>query len=177
MKTRTIGIAAVCLLVGSVVGFAFADKVTGGGVAVFKGKPAKEGAYAALGEAEKLSGGGSWELIGVGRVYYLSGDKAKGQEIFDRVLNGKKVAASDWQRIGDVYAEAKENAKAEELFNKVLAADAKDDTGQAEIGSWYIRIGQREKGEELFARALGRKPNDNWHYVRAAEALLKVTPK
>ena len=86
MKTKTIGAAAVCLLVGSVVGFAFADKVTGGGVAVFKGKPAKEGAYAALAEAEKLSGGGSWELIGVGRVYYLSGDKAKGQEIFDHLL-------------------------------------------------------------------------------------------
>ena len=176
MKTTTIGVAAVCLLVGAVIGFA-ADKVTGGGVAVFKGKPAKEGAYAALAEAEKLSGTGSWELIGVGRVYYLSGDKAKGQEIFDRVLNSKKVAASDWQRIGEVYAETKENAKAEELFNKVLAADAQDDTGQAEIGAWYIRTGKREKGEELFAKALGRKPNDNWHYVRAAEALLKVSPK
>jgi len=176
MNMKTIGVAAGCLLVGSVIGFA-ADKVTGGGVAVFKGKPAKEGAYAALAEAEKLSGTGSWELIGVGRVYYLSGDKAKGQEIFDRVLNGKKVAASDWQRIGEVYAEAKENDKAEALFQKVLAGDAKDDTGQAEIGAWYIRIGQRDKGEDLFAKAMGRKPNDNWHYVRAAEALLNVSPK
>ena len=176
MNMKIIGVAAGCLVVGSVIGFA-ADKVTGGGVAVFKGKPAKVGAYAALAEAEKLAGAGSWELIGVGRVYYLSGDKAKGQEIFDRVLNGKKVAASDWQRIGEVYAEAKENDKAEALFQKVLGGDAKDDSGQAEIGAWYIRIGQREKGEELFAKALGRKPNDNWHYVRAAEALLNIPPK
>jgi tetratricopeptide (TPR) repeat protein len=170
-----IGVAVACLGAGTAIGYA--AKEVGGGVSVFKGKPAKEGAYAALAEAEKLSGTGSWELIGVGRVYYLSGDKAKGQAIFDRVLNDKKVGGGDWQRIGDVYAEAGENAKAEELFQKVLAADPKDDTGQAEIGAWYIRTGQREKGEELFAKALGKKPNENWHYVRAAEALLNVRPK
>jgi tetratricopeptide (TPR) repeat protein len=170
-----VGVAVACLAAGTAIGYA--AKEVGAGVAAFKGKPAKDGAYAALAEAEKLSGDGSWELIGVGRVYYLSGDKAKGQAIFDRVLNSKKVAGSDWQRIGDVYAEAGENAKAEELFQKVLAADPKDDTGQAEIGAWYIRTGQREKGEELFTKALGKKPNDNWHYVRAAEALLNVRPK
>jgi tetratricopeptide (TPR) repeat protein len=176
MKRRAIlGVALGCLMSGAVVGYA--AKEVGGGVAVFKGKPAKEGAYAALAEAEKLAGNGSWELIGVGRVYYLSGDKAKGQAIFDRVLGDKKVGGGDWQRIGDVYAEAGENAKAEELYQKVIAADPKDDTGQAEIGAWYIRTGQREKGEELFARALGKKPNENWHYVRAAEALLNVRPK
>jgi tetratricopeptide (TPR) repeat protein len=169
------GVAIACLALGAVVGYA--AKEVGAGVSTFKGKPAKEGAYAALAEAEKLSGDGTWELIGVGRVYYLSGDKAKGQAIFDRVLNGKKVGGSDWQRIGDVYAEAGENAKAEELYQKVLAADPKDDSGQAEIGAWYIRTGQREKGEELFTKALTKKPNENWHYVRAAEALLNVRPK
>jgi tetratricopeptide (TPR) repeat protein len=176
MKTAAIvGVAVVCLALGTAIGYA--AKETGAGVAAFKGKPAKEGAYAALAEAEKLAGNGSWELIGVGRVYYLSGDKAKGQALFDRVLNDKKVGGGDWQRIGEVYAEAGENAKAEELFRKVIAADPKDDTGQAEIGAWYIRTGHREKGEELFARALGKKPNENWHYVRAAEALLNVRPK
>jgi len=59
----------------------------------------------------------------------------------------------------------------------VFGADPKDETGQAEIGAWYIRTGQRERGEELFARARGKKPNENWHYVRAAEALLNVRPK
>jgi tetratricopeptide (TPR) repeat protein len=170
-----VGVAVGCLVLGTAIGYA--AKETGAGVSVFKGKPAKEGAYAALAEAEKLSGTGSWELIGVGRVYYLSGDKAKGQALFDRVLNDKKAGGSDWQRIGEVYAEAGENAKADELFQKVIAADPKDDTGQAEIGAWYIRTGQREKGEELFTRALGKKPNENWHYVRAAEALLNVRPK
>lgn len=173
-KSVILGIATGCLVLGGAIGYAV--NIVGGGVAVFRGKPAREGAMAALAEAEKLAGKGSWELIGIGRVYYLSGDKARGQAIFDRVT-GAKPKGSDWQRLGDVYAAAGENARAEECYQKVIAGDPNDDTGQAEIGAWYIRIGQREKGEELFARALAKHANDNWHYVRAAEALLGVRPK
>src|ERR1700749_2773337 len=104
-RIAIVGVAAACLAFGAVV--RYAAKEVGAGVSTFKGKPAKEGAYAALAEAEKLSGDGSWELIGVGRVYYLSGDKAKGQALFDRVT-ANKPEASDWQRIGEVYAEAGE---------------------------------------------------------------------
>ena len=128
---------------------------------------------AALAQAERMPGNESWELIGIGRVYYLSGDKARGQALFDRVTSSDPER-SDWQRIGDVYAEAGENEKAEAHFQKAIAAGPKDDTGQSEIGSWYIRIGQREKGEELYAKALARNPDDVWHYVRAAEAYLGV---
>jgi len=169
-------LAVACLSIGAAAGDA--AKASGGGVAVFKGKPAKDGAYAALAEAEKLAGNGSWELIGVGRVYYLSGDKARGQAIFDRVLNAKP-ATSDYERIAGVYADAKENDKADEYYQKVLAADpkGKDDTGGAEIGAYYIRTGRRDKGEELFAKALGKNPNELWHYVRAAEGLLGVATK
>ena len=143
------------------------------GVAVFKGKTPMDAGRAALIEAEQLAGDGSWELIAIGRIYYLAGDKAKGQALFDRVT-GRKPEASDWQRIGDVYEEAGESDKADVAFQKVLAAGPKDDTGQSEIGAWYVRNGQREKGEELFARALQRNPDDMWHYVRAAEAYLGV---
>ena len=169
-------LAIACLAGGTLAGYV--AKETGGGVAVFKGKPAREGAYAALAEAEKLAGKGSWELIGVGRVYYLSGDKTNGQAIFDRVL-GAKPETSDYKRIGDVYAEAHENDKADEYYQKVLAADSKgkDDTAAAEIGAYYIRTDRRDKGEELLAKALGRNPGENWHYVRAAEALLDVPLK
>jgi|tagenome__1003787_1003787.scaffolds.fasta_scaffold20608744_2 tetratricopeptide (TPR) repeat protein len=166
-------LAIACLGAGTLLGYA--AKVSGGGVAVFKGKPARDGAYAALAEAEKLAGKGSWELIGVGRVYYLSGDKTRGQAVFDRVLTAKPES-SDYQRLGDIYAEAHENDKADEYYQKVLAADTKgkDDTAAAEIGAYYIRTGRRDKGEELFAKALARNPGENWHYVRAAEALLEV---
>jgi len=166
-------LAAGCLLCGMGVGFA----AKSGGMDLMRGKPPKEAGLAALQQAEKLAGKGSWELLGVARVYYLSGDKATGQALIDRVLNGKP-APSDWQRTGEIYAEAGETAKAEEQFQKVLAADPKqkDDTGRAEIGAWYIRTGQRDKGEELLGQALARNPDENWHYVRAAEAYLGVPP-
>ncbi len=164
-------LCAVCSLAGASVGL-WAKGPAGGGIAMMRGKPAEEAGKAALVEAEKLAGKGSWERIGIGRVYYLSGDKAKGQALFDSVTNAKPET-SDWQRIGDVYAEAGEKEKADACFQKVLV-DAKDDTGQSEIGSWYIRVGQREKGEELIAKALTRHSDEVWHYVRAAEAYLGV---
>jgi tetratricopeptide (TPR) repeat protein len=176
MKTRlAAALAAGCLLFGMGVGFAAKEKSPG--IDLMRGKPPKEAGIAALQQAEKLAGKGSWELLGIARVYYLSGDKAAGQALIDRVLNGK-AEASDWQRAGEIYADAGETARAEEQFQRVLAADKKqkDDTGRAEIGSWYIRIGQREKGEELLAQALTKNPEEMWHYVRAAEAYLGVPP-
>ena len=173
-KIAVAALAAASLTLGAVIGYA--AKVKGPGMSIIAGKPAKEAAAAALQEAERLAGEGTWELLGVARVYYLSGDKAKGQAIIDKVMSGKNEP-SDWQRIGTIYAEAGENAKAESFFQKTLAASPKDDTGQAEVGAWYIRNGQREKGEELFAKAFARNPDEIWHYMRIAEALLNVPPK
>src|SRR3546814_168877 len=48
---------------------------------------------------------GSWERIGVARVYYLGGFKAEGQAIFDEVLAGKHDDG-DAYRIARVYREA-----------------------------------------------------------------------
>ena len=162
-------VSAICLLLGFALGLVAADKAAGAGV--FRGKEPREAGLAALVEAERLSENGSWELIGVGRVYYLSGDKAKGQALFDRI---RKPESSDWQRMGEVYAEAGEVEKAESCFQKAFSLNPKDDTGQSEVGAWYLRNGQRDKAEELFARALARNPDDVWHYVRAAEAYLEV---
>lgn len=168
-------LAAGCLLAGVGVGYAAREKSPG--MDLMRGKPAKQAGLAALGEAEKLAGNGSWEQLGVARVYYLSGDKARGQALIDRVLSGKPEA-SDWQRAGELYAEAGDNPRAEQLFQKVLAADPKgrDDTGRAVIGAWYIRTGQRDRGEELLAQALTKNPDELWHYLRAAEAYLGVPP-
>src|SRR5207237_10209211 len=108
---------------------------------------------------EKHAGNGSWELLGVARVYYLSGNKAKGQALIDQVLN-VKPKGTDWQRAGEIYADVGEAQKAEESFQKMLSADPKekDDTGRAEIGAWYIRTGRSDKGEELLSQELARKP-------------------
>ncbi|MGH8175759.1 MAG: tetratricopeptide repeat protein [Steroidobacter sp.] len=166
-------LATACLMLG--VGIGYAAKSKGPGMTLIAGKPAKEAALAALQEAERRAGDGSWELIGVGRVYYLSGDKARGQALLDKVINGD-AGASDWHRIGQLYAEAGENAKAEAFFQKALAAEPEDDRGQAEVGAWYIRTGQREKGEELLTRAFAENPDEMWHYVRTAEAFLNIAP-
>ncbi|MBS0364814.1 MAG: hypothetical protein JSR67_03195 [Proteobacteria bacterium] len=176
MKTSlAAALAAGSLLVGVGIGLAATAKPSA--VELWRGKPAKEAGLAALQQAERLAGNGSWELLGVARVYYLSGDKARGQALIDRVL-GAKPEAGDWQRAGEIYADAGETQKAEEDFQRVLSADpkAKDDTGRAEIGSWYIRTGQREKGEELLSQALARNPGEVWHYLRAAAAYLGAPP-
>jgi tetratricopeptide (TPR) repeat protein len=169
VKIRAVSV--VFFLLGTGLGLWAKD--TPGVFNLLRGKAPKEAGQAALVEAERLSENGSWELIAIGRVYYLMGDKAQGQAIFDRVTS-RKPEGGDWQRIGEVYAEAGENDKAEACFQRMLAATPKDDTGQSEIGAWYVRIGQREKGEELFAKALARNPDDVWHFVRAAEAYLGV---
>lgn len=173
-KVAVVVMAAASVTAG--VGIGYAAKTKGPGMTLMTGKPAKEAGVAALKEAERLADGGSWELIQIGRVYYLTGDKATGQTLFDKVLNGKSEAG-DWFRIARVYAEAGENAKAEQLFQRGLAADPEDDSGQAEVGSWYVRIGQREKGEDLLSKAIARNSDDVWHYVRAGEAYMGVSPK
>jgi tetratricopeptide (TPR) repeat protein len=174
MKTgRAAALAAACLVLGVGVGYAAREKPPG--LDILRGKPAKEAGLAALAEAEKLAETNSWEVIACARVYYLSGDKARGQALIDSVT-GKKPEASDWLRIGEIYAEANENARAEEAYGKALAGDPKDDSGHAEIGAWYIRIGQRDKGEEILGQAFARNPGEIWHYTRAAEAYLGVPP-
>jgi tetratricopeptide (TPR) repeat protein len=173
MKKVAICIMSVaCLTAG--IGIGYAAKAKGPGISLISGKPAKEAAVASLKEAERLAKGGSWELIAIGRAYYLSGDKATGASYFDRVLSSDKSESSDWFRIARVYAEAGENAKAEELFLKALAAEPKDDSGRAEVGAWYILIGQRDKGENLLTEAFARNSDEVWHYLHAGEALLGV---
>lgn len=173
-KIAVAALAAACLTVGAGIGYA--AKAKGPGMALVTGKTPKEAAVAALQEAERIAGTGTWELLGIARVHYLSGDKLRGQSLIDKVMSGDS-GPSDWHRIGMIYAEAGENAKAESFLQKALVAEPKDDTGQAEVGAWYIRTGQREKGEELFAKAFARNPDELWHYVRVAEALLDVPPK
>jgi len=172
MRTLAVSILAAASLSAG-IGIGYAAKVKGPGMALMTGKSAKEAGLAALQYAESMPKLGSWELIGIARVYYLSGDKAKGQALLDQVLT-HKPESSDYHRIARLYAEAGEQAKAEELFLKTLDAD--DDSGQLEIGAWLIRSGQREKGEALLAKAFANNPDEFWHYVHSAEAYLGLAP-
>ncbi len=76
--------AALCsgaLMLGLAIGVIARSDLPG--IDAIRGKPPREAAAAALATAEKLAGTGTWERIAIGRVYYLSGDKARGQSLID----------------------------------------------------------------------------------------------
>jgi len=145
--------------------------------ALFSGKPAKDAGHAVLAAAQGLAGkSGSWEHIAVGRVLYLSGDKAGGQAIFDQVLADKKVKAGDDFRVAKVYLEAGEWDKARPLFDKVLELEPKDEDWLAQIGTFYFEKGDRAKAEELFARSFAEDPENLYNSLKVAGAYLGVKP-
>jgi Tfp pilus assembly protein PilF len=168
---RLIGLSFASLALGVCIGLAAKEKLPG--IELVRGKPPREAGMAALERAEQLAKNGSWELISIARVYYLSGDKAKGKSLIESALS-HRPKATDFQRVGEIYADAGENVEADRYFQQALAADARDDTGQSEMGAWYIRTGRREQGEDLLARALAKNPQEVWHYIRAGEAYLGV---
>lgn len=142
-----------------------------------KGKAPKEAAGYLLEGALQLAEGGSWERIAVGRAWYLGGDKAKGQQIFDTVTTSKKVESSDWFRIGRVYAEAGEWDKASKIFDQVLSTNPGDDSGMAEYGALANLNNDRPKAEAMFDNAMKRKPRQFWTWVGAGGSYLGVRPQ
>jgi tetratricopeptide (TPR) repeat protein len=143
--------------------------------ATYRDKPASEAAANLLERARAQADGGSWELIAVGRVFYLSGDRTAGQRIFDAILGGDHEE-SDVYRIARVYAEAGEWAKAKPLFDRYLAANPDDEKGLAEVGAFYLLNGDRETAESLFDRSFSITP-EVWATIAAAGAYLGVAPQ
>src|SRR5262245_27239963 len=94
---RTALVGIVCFVMGAAaVGLAQKNAKPPFSADLIQGKDNKAAATAMLDVALQLAKDGSWERIAVGRAWYLGGDKAKGQQIFDAVTGGKKVASSDW---------------------------------------------------------------------------------
>ena len=165
-----------CFVFGVVVTTAVAQKKTFN-AEVFQGKEPKAAATALLDNALKLAEDGSWERIAVGRAWYLGGDKAKGQQIFDAVTSAKKAKASDWFRVGRVYAEANEWDKAQAAFDKAIALEPDDDSGMVEFGALLNVRNDRARAEALFAKAMAKNPGDFWHWVNAGGSYLGVAPQ
>ena len=174
MSSRHLLGGIVLFGVGVVVGWAASAPRSG--PALFQGKSKTEAAKALLDAAQGQAGKGSWENIGVARVFYLSGDKAQGQAVLDRVLSGK-VKKDDWLRIGRLYAEAGDWDKAAAAFDKALQQDAKDAEYLAEIGAWYNLHGDRAKAEELFTRSFQLKDDEVWNTLNAAGSYVGVKPQ
>ena len=172
MKPRIAAVIATGLFVAGVgVGYA-AQKLA---PSLYHGKTAAEAGRALLEAAREQANDGSWELIGIGRLYYLGGQKAQGQAIFDALLAGDHED-SDVYRIARVYREAGEWAKAKPLFERYLAANPKDEKGLAEVGAFHLLNGDRENAERLFDRSFAIAP-EVWATIAAAGAYLGVAPQ
>lgn len=170
-QSRTVFIALAVFISGIAVGYA-AKRVES---ASYRGLSKKDAGLALLREARAQAGGGSWERIAVGRVYYLAGMKSEGQAIFDEVL-AKRPESSDYFRIARVYQEAKEWSKAKPMFDDYVKKNPKDDKGLAEIGAYYLLNGDRETAEQLFERSF-KLESEMWSTVSAASAYLGVRPQ
>lgn len=143
--------------------------------ATFEGKDPKAAAAQMLEVAEGQAGSGTWQLIAVGRVYYLSGDKSKGESLF-RKATGYKSGVSEWRRIGMVYAEAGEFDKAVDALKKAVEAKS-EDTGLAGYGAMLNLDGKRPEAEEAFKKSIAKDPGDVWNTVAMAGSYVGVCPE
>jgi len=174
---RTFGIGVGCFALGALVQSGFAQGRPTFSLELVSGKEAKSAAEALLDGALQLAEDGSWERIAVGRAWYLGGDQARGQQIFDGVTKSRNVEGSDWFRIARVYSEANEWPKAQDAFDRALAMDRNDDSGMIEYGALANVHKDRAKAEALFAKAMARKPREFWHWVGAGGSYLGVRPQ
>ena len=177
---RVFVLGVACFVLGAVVQSGFAQKKESKKPAfspdLIKGD-AKAVAAVMLDGALQLAENGSWERIAVGRAWYLGGDKAKGQQIFDGVANAKGVERSDWIRLARVYAEAGEWDKAQAAFDKAFPATSDDDTGLVEYGALANLNKDRARAEALFNRAMKKNPGEFWHWVNVGGSYLGVRPQ
>lgn len=174
MNAKKVLVVLGVFLLGIVVGIAGSETITSR--TMFIGKTPQEAASALLAAAESQAEDGTWERIGVARVYYLSGDKERGQLILDKVLRGK-MKKGDWMRIARIYVEAKEWSKAKEIFDKVIKLDPEDNSFLTEIGAYHNLHGERERAEELFERSIKINAEDNWTTTNMAGSYLGVKPQ
>ena len=98
---RMVAFGLVCFGFGTMVQSGLAQKNAKPAFTLdlVQGKDSKAAATALPDGALTLAGTGTWERIAAGRAWYLGGDKAKRQQIFDSVTSGKTVGGSDWLRI------------------------------------------------------------------------------
>lgn len=142
---------------------------------LYQGKSPHEAATALVDEATEQADGGSWEMIGIGRVLYLGGQKSKGEAMFNAILNGDHED-SDVFRIARFYAQNGEWEKAKPLFDRYIDNNPREAQDLAEVGAFYLLNGDRKTAESLFDRSFVIK-RDIWATLYAAGAYLGVHPQ
>ena len=169
-RTPSIGIVVLALVASAAVA-----KKPELDRASYLGKAPAEAGRAVLDWASQHADG-SWEMIAAGRVLYLSGEKAAGEELFQRAT-AEKPSDADWMRIGRVYEEADDWTKAVDAFEKSLAIDPEDEDNLVEVGCYHLERGDRERAEELFDRSFGLKATSVKNAIEMAGCFLGVEPR
>jgi tetratricopeptide (TPR) repeat protein len=173
LMTVAVSAALVGVLAGVLLGVSLHAAV---GLPEFKGKAPQDATEALLVAGLDAAGKGSWERIAVGAVYYEGGDRAKGQEIIDAVLNGKPEY-TDFQRAARLHAELGEWDKAKPLYDRALAMKGLKANLLAEAGAYYNLNGDRTRAEELFTQAFAAEPENPWACSMAAASYLGKKPR
>jgi tetratricopeptide (TPR) repeat protein len=173
---KTYGLCALFLafVLGAAAG-GWASKKAGVEASFYSGRDAKDAGLSLLELAKSQAGQGSWESISVGRTYYLGGQKAEGQAIFDQVI-ARKAKASDWIRIGRIYYAAGEWDKAKAAFERTIQMEPKDLSYLAEVGAYYNLHGDRSSAEKFFDQVASRDRGDLGITTTIAGSYLGVTP-
>jgi tetratricopeptide (TPR) repeat protein len=173
-KAMTAAVAAFVFVAGISVGAASGRVLST--PALFQGKSKQDAANALLETALIQAGKGSWERIAVGRLYYLGGNKARGQQIFDTLIAGEHEDG-DLFRIARVYEEAGEWSKAKAMFDAYLVNNPREAKDLAEVGAYYAMHGDQATAEQLFARSFAADNNEVWATIDAAGAYLGLKPQ
>jgi len=145
------------------------------GPSLYHGKSKADAAKALLDAARVEAGDGSWERIAIGRIYYLGGQKAEGQAMFDSILSGKHEPSDEF-RIARVYREAGEWSRAKPMFDDYVLKNPKDEKEIAEVGAYYLLAGDRDTAENLFDKSFALT-SELWATIPAAGAYLGVVPQ
>lgn len=172
-KSVTSTVVALIFALGFAFG-AFAAKKRGVDNAAWQGASPQEAAARLLDLAVVFAEGGSWENIHLARIYYLSGDKQKGEAIMNRFSQGE---VGDLIRVGRVYAQAGEWHKARPLFDQVIAMEPRDEDWLIEIGAYYNLNGDRDYAEQLFQRGFKESPRSLKNTLTAAGSYLGLQPR
>jgi tetratricopeptide (TPR) repeat protein len=175
MRGRNTLNVLIAFVLGATTVLVAKTKLTFDPKAFYAGHDKKEAATLLLAEGEKLAGDDTWERIGVGRVAIQSGDKKRGEALFEAVLAGKH-GKNDLYRIATAYAAAKSWDKAKPLFEQAIAMDAGDDSGIMKAGCWFNLNGDRKRAEELFGMAFAHAPDHAWHYILASGSYQGIEP-
>lgn len=175
MRRMTIMIAMTTTFgLGLALGVAWAKKSVD--ESLYVGADPDAAAAALLALAEEHAGRGSWERIHVARVYFLSGNRERGQAIFDAIID-TKVEASDWVRMGRVYHEAGDWESARQAFEKVVETDPEDEDWMAAIGAYYNLHGDRTRAEELFRMSFETDATNDRNLANVAGSYVGVEPR